>query len=231
MENVTGLAYVTPELLERILDAYRFDNGRREYYAAWKILSAGNYGVAQNRKRVIVIAVRRDIAERVGIDSDDKVLEAFPRPTHGMVSIRSALDGLEQSFEDERPYLNSIRLSQLPKLLRQLPKCPPKPRRLKNVKTNFTLVRCSWDCAAPTLVITGQKPDGLSGAIHPELDRKFTIPELKRLFGLPDDFILTGTIQQAVECICNMVPPFLTNAVAQSIYDRVLRPLKEQDPG
>jgi DNA (cytosine-5)-methyltransferase 1 len=146
-----------------------------------------------------------------------------------MVSIRSALDGIEQSSEDERPYLNSIRTSQLPRLLRELPKCPPRPQRLKNVKTNFTLVRTSWERPAPTLVIAGQKPDGLSGAIHPELDRKFTIPELKRLFGLPDDFILTGTIDEAVQCICNMVPPFLTRAVAESIYERVLKPLREQE--
>jgi hypothetical protein len=85
-----------------------------------------------------------------------------------------------------------------------------KVERLKNTKTNFTLARTSWDRPAPTLVIAGQKPDGLSGAIQPELDRKFTVPELKRLFGLPDDFILTGTIEEAVQCICNMVPPLLS---------------------
>jgi DNA (cytosine-5)-methyltransferase 1 len=77
----------------------------------------------------------------------------------------------------------------------------------------------------------GQKPDGLSGAILPELDRKFTIPKLKRLFGLPDDIILTGTIEQAVECVCNMVPPFLAKAVAESICRRVLQPHHEQGNG
>jgi site-specific DNA-cytosine methylase len=94
------------------------------------------------------------------------------------------------------------------------------------VKSNFTLVRTSWDHPAPTLVIAGQKPDGLSGAIHPDLERKFTIPELKRLFGLPDDFILTGTIDQAVECVCNMVPPLLIQAVAERVYELVLKPLR-----
>jgi DNA (cytosine-5)-methyltransferase 1 len=229
MENVTGLVYATPDLFDRILNALRFEEGQRTYYVNWKILSAGDYGVAQARRRVIVISIKKDLAERIGIDSDAKVLEAFPKPTHGMVSIRSAFEGLQQTIADERPYLNSIRPSQLSRLLRQLPKCPTKPKRLKNVKTNFTLVRTSWDRPAPTLVIAGQKPDGLSGAIHPELDRKFTVPELKRLFGLPDDFILTGTIEEAVQCICNMVPPLLTKAVANRIYDRVLKPLRELD--
>jgi DNA-cytosine methyltransferase len=227
MENVTGLPELYPELLENILEALRFDRTSRAYYADWRILSAGDYGVPQNRRRIIIISIRTDVAERVGIHSDEEVLQVFPRPTHGMVSIRSAFEGLEQGFEDERPYLTSIRASQLPRLLRQLQKCPPKTQRLKNVKTNFTLARCSWDIPAPTLVVAGQKPDGLSGAIHPELDRKFTVPELKRLFGLPDDFILTGTIDQAVECICNMVPPLLTKAVAESVYERVMKPSRE----
>jgi DNA-cytosine methyltransferase len=227
MENVEGLVIVTPELLESILDALRFVDGKRAYYVNWKVLSASDYGVPQRRRRVIIISIRKDVAEAVGIHSDRDVLGVFPLPTTGMVSIRSALEGLQQTENDLRPYWRSIRLSPLPRLLRQLPKCPPKHTRLKNVTTNFTLVRTSWDLPAPTLVVTGQKPDRLCGAIHPEEDRKFTIPELKRLFGLPDDFILTGTVEQAVECICNMVPPLMTKAIAESIWDNVLRPHKE----
>jgi site-specific DNA-cytosine methylase len=223
MENVTGLAIRSPALLGRILDSIRFDSRRRAYYANWRVLSAADHGVAQDRRRVIILSVRRDVAEMVGICSDEDVLSMFPRPTHGRVSIRSALQGLRQDFDDERPYLTSMRSSQLPHLLRQLPKCPPKTLRLKNAKTNFTLSRCSWDAPAPTLVIAGQKPDGLSGAIHPDVDRKFTIPEIKRLFSLPEDFQLTGTIEQAVECICNMVPPLLTKAIADGVYERVLK--------
>jgi DNA (cytosine-5)-methyltransferase 1 len=91
------------------------------------------------------------------------------------------------------------------------------------------LVRCSWDHPAPTLVIAGQKPDGWPGAIHPERDRKFTIPELKRLFGLPEDFALVGTVEQAIDTVCNMVPPLLAKAVAESIYDRVLKHVHRAD--
>jgi site-specific DNA-cytosine methylase len=73
-------------------------------------------------------------------------------------------------------------------------------------------------------VIAGQKPDGLSGAIHPELDRKFTIPELKRLFSLPDDFILSGPVAQAVDTICNMIPPPVQQAIVSSINRRIFDP-------
>jgi DNA (cytosine-5)-methyltransferase 1 len=78
------------------------------------------------------------------------------------------------------------------------------------------------------LAVTGQGPNGLSGAIHPEANRKFTIPELKRLFGLPDDYALTGTLAQAAERICRMVPPRVMQAIAERIYERVLRPHAER---
>jgi DNA (cytosine-5)-methyltransferase 1 len=228
MENVPGIVIRTPEFLERMLDAFRFNGGNRAYYSKWKILSAHEHGVAQKRRRVFVISVREDVAESVGIHSDEMVDEVFPQPsTNNVLNIRAALQGLDQSVQDELPFFRSIRRSRLPELLRRLPKCPDKPRRLKNVTAYFTLVRCSWDCPSPTLVIAGQKPDGLSGAIHPESDRKFTIPELKRLFGLPEDFALVGTIQQAVDTICNMVPPLLAKAVADRVYDRVLRHVRD----
>jgi site-specific DNA-cytosine methylase len=82
--------------------------------------------------------------------------------------------------------------------------------------------------SAPTLTVTGQAPNRLSSALHPEEDRKFTIPELKRLFGLPDDYALTGTLRQGAERICRMVPPRVIQAIAERVYDRVLRPHAER---
>ncbi|HZL70651.1 MAG TPA: DNA cytosine methyltransferase [Candidatus Limnocylindrales bacterium] len=97
-----------------------------------------------------------------------------------------------------------------------------------NYKDNYTLTRCSWDNPAPTMVVSGQRPDGLTGAIHPEKDQKFTLPELKRLTALPDDFVLTGTLGQAAERVCRMVPPLLTKAIAESVYTKVLLPYTEK---
>jgi DNA (cytosine-5)-methyltransferase 1 len=74
----------------------------------------------------------------------------------------------------------------------------------------------------------GQRPDGLTGSIHPDRDRKFTLPELKRLTALPDDFVLTGTLGQAAERVCRMVPPLLTKAIAESVYEKILKPYKEK---
>jgi site-specific DNA-cytosine methylase len=51
---------------------------------------------------------------------------------------------------------------------------------------------------------------------------------LKRLTALPDDFVLTGTLGQAAERVCRMVPPLLTKAIAESVYTKVLLPYAEK---
>ena len=49
---------------------------------------------------------------------------------------------------------------------------------------------------------------------------------MKRLTGLPDDFVLTGTLGQESERVCRMVPPLVTKAIAESVYEKVLKPYK-----
>jgi len=173
------------------------------------------------------LGVRKDVAEAVGINSDAGVSSLFPEASHLSVSIRSALDGLQQSEGEIYPWRRTAMTSSIGPLISRLPRNPRKLLRPRDVglpkETRFSLVRCAWDLPAPTLTVMGQRPDGLSGAIHPQADRKFTIPELKRLFGLPDDFVLTGTMGQAAERICRMVTPRVMQAIAERVYEQVLR--------
>lgn len=216
-ENVPGLAEQYPQVLARILDAFRFSNGERRYYCNWKVMDAQHFGVPQRRRRLMIALVRCDVADKIGFGSDEAILRLFPSATRSSVTIRAAFDRLVQRRDDEEVFFAATRRASYSGLLTQLPRCPEKRKRLKNVDVHYTLERCSWDHPAPTLTATGQKPNSLAGAIHPERDRKFTIPELKRLFGLPDEFQLMGTVQQAVDTICNMVPPPMEAALAGSI--------------
>jgi site-specific DNA-cytosine methylase len=173
------------------------------------------------------------VAEAIGIQSDEAVSHVFPMPVRSGVTIRSAFTGLDQTTDDIWPWMRAAMVSRsLSKLIALLPKNPEKPTRLGHVypgyTRNYTLTRCSWDRPAPTMVVSGQRPDGLTGAVHPDQDRKFTIPELKRLTALPDDFILTGTLGQAAERVCRMVPPLVTKAIAESVYTKVLLPYQEK---
>ncbi|QWF17726.1 DNA cytosine methyltransferase [Lysobacter capsici] len=67
------------------------------YKVKWSLLNAADYGVAQERKRVLI----------VGIRSDQDVGYEFPKPTHGStarkpyLTIREALSGLPEWPEGE----------------------------------------------------------------------------------------------------------------------------------
>jgi DNA-cytosine methyltransferase len=234
-ENVPAFASRGAEVFKRVIRALRFPAGNpeRAYYANWKVLTASDFGVPQKRQRLIIVAIRKDVAEAIGINSDEAITHIFPAPTRTGVTVRSAFADLRQTTDDIWPWTRAAMVSRsLSRLIPLLPRNPPKPTRLGHIypgyTRNYTLTRCSWDKPAPTMVVSGQRPDGLTGAIHPDQDRKFTIPELKRLTGLPDDFILSGTLGQAAERVCRMVPPFLTKAVAESIYTNVLLPYQEK---
>ena len=202
-----------------------------EYLVAWRVLSASDYGVPQKRRRLLVVAVRRDVAEAIDIKDDFGLSLVYPNPTHTGVTVRDAFVGLKQSAEDIRPWLVSAQTTSIAAAAARLPKNPARLLRPNHmgelVSANYTLTRSSYELPAPTLTVTGQQPSGLAGVIHPEHDRKFTLPELKRLTGLPDDFVLTGTLGQAAERVCRMVPPFVTEAIAENIYRKILLPYTE----
>jgi DNA (cytosine-5)-methyltransferase 1 len=59
-----------------------------------------------------------------------------------------------------------------------------------------------------------------------ETKRKFTIQELKRLGGFPDDYILTGSYSKQWEIIGNSVCPPQLKAVADCLYDNIFLKLR-----
>jgi site-specific DNA-cytosine methylase len=227
MENVPALASRGRVIFDSLMRMLSVD-----YLAASRVLPASDYGVPQKRRRLFILGIRRDVAEALDIRSELEVSRLFPNPTHTGVTVWDAFRDLKQSAEDIRPSLLSARTTSIGSAAARLPKNPPRllrPNHLGySLARNYTLTRSSYDLPAPTLTVTGQQPSGLAGVLHPEHDRKFTIPELKRLTGVPDDFVLTGTLGQGAERLCRMVPPPVTEALANSIYERVLGPFKEK---
>jgi DNA (cytosine-5)-methyltransferase 1 len=234
-ENVPALAWSKNRaFFEGALDTLRFadpDHSHRLYFVNHTVLAASGFGVPQTRRRLFFVGIRADVARTVGIDDDDHVLALFPEPSVFPVGIRSALEGLVQTDADVRPWSRLAMSRSCAGWIGLLPRNPSRVLTLRDVgfqgTGNFSVMRCAWHLPAPTLTVTGQAPNRLSSALHPEEDRKFTIPELKRLFGLPDDYALTGTLRQGAERICRMVPPRVIQAIAERVYERVLRPYAE----
>lgn len=198
---------------------------RYDYVISYKKLVASDYGVGQKRSRLFVLAVRPDIAKRVGIKNSDDLFAVFPKPLGFTYSIKDVLSGLDIDPRERNMLLNMTRKGATYEIIKQLPLNPDKHIRPIHInpqwKSDFNLYRVSWDFPCPTITATGAA--GRGGSIHPSENRIFTISELKRLTGLPDDYKLTGSFEQKAERIGRMVPPLMTKALAESIYNLILK--------
>ena len=94
VENVSGLTRTDNDTLFQMQLA---NFKRAGYRVSWKMLNAADFGVAQERRRVIIVGIRKDFDERY----------EFPAPTHGpdagipYKTIRKALKGLPDWPEGE----------------------------------------------------------------------------------------------------------------------------------
>lgn len=88
-------------------------------------------------------------------------------------------------------------------------------------KKFFNLVKADPDEPSPTVTSATAFAIGAASVTHPIERRKFTIPELKRICGFPDDFVLTGTYRQQWERLGRAVPPPMMYAVAKAIAEQV----------
>jgi DNA (cytosine-5)-methyltransferase 1 len=203
---------------------------RHGYLVNWKILSATDYGVAQKRKRLFLVGVRPDIAKKVKIFDEEAILEeCYPEPTKQNLTLRDVLKGVVIDQRERQMLLSNTINSSRRELVELLPKNPKKVVRLaditKDIKGNFSLERWCWDLPTRTLTQQGAQIPRCN-YYHPDEDRPFTVAELRRVMGVPDDFVLTGSYNQKVERLGRMVPPLMTAALAKRLYERIFSKLE-----
>lgn len=85
----------------------------------------------------------------------------------------------------------------------------------------LSLVKPDPESPCPTITQRGGDVSAAS-VVHPTERRKFTIPELRRVCGFPDDFTLTGDFRRQWERLGRAVPPLMMRAVAEAIRDEIL---------
>lgn len=205
-ENTSGLVRGEAKgVFKEVLEALRGCG----YRVTAKLLNAMWLGVPQARERVIFIGVRDDL----GTDP------VFPKPQKRVVTLREALRGVKQDEGERAALLDKYSGNACGRELRKLPKDPPRP--ISSDKF-FNLVRTSMYRPCPTVTQLGGQA---AGVCHPREDRPFTIPELKRIMSVPDDFILTGTFAQQWERLGRMVPPLMMAQIASGVREGVLERL------
>jgi len=85
----------------------------------------------------------------------------------------------------------------------------------------FSLVRPHPNKPCPTVTQAG-KATSTASVTHPTEKRKFSIAELRRIQGFPDDFELAGSYAQRWERLARTVPPVMMKHIAATIRDEIL---------
>ena len=228
-ENVEGLTMgEAKEYFHKIQNRFE-DIG---YLVVADVLNSSYYGVPQARKRTFFIAVREDVAEKVGINFMT-MYQLYPEKNNEQTLLGEAInDVVNEDQEEINLLLEKLSIeTAVGKTLAKMPKDPDKVLTGMDYHDkghHFNLKRCSLRKPSPTITAMGNYP-GVAGTCHPLEDRKFTIKELKRIMSLPEDFKLTGQHKQQSERIGRMVPPLMMKALAESVYNKVLKPYKELD--
>lgn len=227
------------------------------YQVEAQVLDAQWLGVPQRRQRVIFMGVRNDLGvapsfpeplpyryslrEVLGVgvsfpraektECRTRTDEDLPAPTVGAQGMRVELDEPAPTvLTHGRPLTQSelVAIVEGPSIENYaIGKEAKNLRPGEGSDKYLNLVRPDESAPCPTVTQLGGSNPGVASVIHPDGTRKFSIAELKRICGFPDDFQLTGTYAQQWERLGRAVPPPMMAAVARAVRDNVLRKLAE----
>lgn len=193
-ENVPGiLSLGKGEVVKQIVKEFSEcgDGYRVEKY----LLNAADYGVPQARKRVIFLGVSNNIDK----EKTNLLFDNFPpKPTHSQngglgkhryVTLRDSIGDLPEPYTEEGEKINNHYGTK------------------HKVKINGYMGNRAlpWDKPGPTMVGRGGGTGGPVIAVHPNLNRRFTVRETARIQSFPDDFKFYGSISSQFRQIGNAV--------------------------
>lgn len=249
MENVPGmLSMSNGKIIEEIenlfSDETNFKKGK--YYIYKQVLCASDYGVPQDRHRLIIFGSKKKINFKKAFEETKNRMiksgEIKKATIYDAISDLNYLSSGEGDFEQD--YKNKP-LTEYQKERRKNSKflfnhkatthnkvaidrineLRPGGRRLdlkegKNIKSvhSGAYGRMRWEDLSKTIITRFDTPS--SGVyIHPEQSRTITPREAARLQSFDDDFIFYGNKSSVIKQIGNAVPPLLAYYLANVIKD------------
>lgn len=217
VENVVGLTtHNHGQTLASILEKLRHtETNHVEYHIQHQIMNALDYGVAQKRKRVIIIGIRRDITE-----SRNTPFE-FPQPLAHRPTLRDALVNCPPSEGMKYPQkkIDVMRLVPPGGCWIDLPDDVKQAYMGKSMESGGgkrgIARRIAWD--EPCLTLTTSPCQKQTERCHPEETRPFTVREYARIQSFPDSYVFKGSMASRYRQIGNAVPVELGYHVGSSI--------------
>lgn len=173
------------------------------YRVKYETLLASDYGVPQNRKRLIIIGTRNDL----------NIEPTYPKPTHGKYG---------NAINKIKPHLTlKDAIGDLPNIFDE--NFPNHTGTNHKVKINQYVGnrKLDWTKPSPTITGRGSRSGGAVIHPHPNCERRLSVRECARIQSFPDDFIFTGSNGANFAHIGNAVPPILAFHIAKE-FKRII---------
>ena len=216
-----------------------------EYHVNWAQLEAADYGIAQNRRRVFIIATRVDIAG----------MFIFPQATNKKEAlIRTQNNG--EYWKNRRLTLRKDRLNGTAALnfeafaafdpwktvrdaISDLPS--PAASELKSDNNHWSIPgariyrghsgsRLDWPSKTIKAGVHGVPGGENIVLLDDGTYRYFTLRETARLQGFPDDFVFHGARLHITRQIGNAVPVDLAEAIGRRLFQQLSGPTNKISP-
>lgn len=221
-ENVRGFLSAKDDNGIAMPERIKKELKRNGYKLHYKLVNAADYGVPQNRHRVVLVGVREDI----------KNTFLFPEPLRDKsdLTVGSVLSKKMPLNEEEEIWELSPQSRQLAKFIseggswKDVP-YEELPSRLKKIKDNLKKYRSPnfYRRFARTEImgtITAASTPENSGIIHPLENRRYSVREIARFQSFPDEFKFIGdSVAQKYKMIGNAVPVNLAFHIAKKILE------------
>lgn len=196
MENVEGLRSMLDGKVEtQIINDYK----EIGYEINVTTLNAADYGVAQQRKRVIFIG------NRIGNKN------YHPKPLYEPQDYKTLGSAIYRFMNmDEDKSINHIFTKHTEEMKQRLADVPEGESLFKNYSDSWK--KSPWDRPSCTI-----KENHGAVNIHPRLPRVLTPREIAAIQSFPDDFIFEGAKKWQLVQIGNAVPPLLGKAIGLAV--------------
>lgn len=205
-ENVSGfMSFNKGKVFELVKSSFQDIGYEIESY----LLDAVNFGVPQFRKRVFIVARKKNISEigppkklstKVKLKQMQTVKEAI-----------SDLAGKEKQISNHEPLNHGEKNIRRYKLIPEGGRLPEDKLSPDIYRRNFGNTFKRLDRKAPSLTMV---PGHNAFPIHPWLNRSLTVREAARIQTFPDNFIFAGNRQSQCLQVGNAVPVNLAAAWA-----------------
>lgn len=207
VENVTGIKSgkeFNDFFHDVILETFKKSGIDGDYKIKYNVLISSDYGVPQNRKRVIIFGTRSDILNEPNFPNFSLI---------NKLTLKDAISDLPLDYD--LTVANHTGTSH-------------------KVKINGYVGnrQLNWDKPSPTITGRGSRSGGAVIHPHPNGHRRLSVRECARIQSFPDDFIFYGSNGACFAQIGNAVPPIMSFFVANQfriLFDKKLIHLKEQD--